>query len=370
MFESERLLYRKFVESDYPFYTQWYQDSNVMQYISGHPLDDKACRARFDQMILDNQISPHFGLFIIFHKSDQSFFGIGRLSRVDQHVLEIGYGLFPSHWRQGYGGEIMDRLFDYALTFPSTQKIIGITDSRNVASIKILERHGMKLQKQWTNDHGSTNSQYMIEVRKNTRDGYKIWSKIYDSNENKTRDLEKEVCQQYFLNKQFDHVLEIGCGTGKNTSWLMDIAENITAIDFSEEMLEQARSKIQASHVQFIRMDIKEPWELNGSFDLITCSLVLEHLQNLQPIFSQISEYLKPGGQFYIGELHPYKYLKGSRARFEKDLDVVHVESYVHHISDFLKEGQTSGLNLILLDEWFDDTSRQNPRLISLLFRK
>jgi protein-L-isoaspartate O-methyltransferase len=35
-------------------------------------------------------------------------------------------------------------------------------------------------------------------------------------------------------------VLEIGCGTGKNTSVLAQIGEKVLALDFSENMIEKA----------------------------------------------------------------------------------------------------------------------------------
>ena len=50
-------------------------------------------------------------------------------------------------------------------------------------------------------------------------------------------------------------VLEIGCGTGKNTEFLQTKAERLVAADFSPEMLERAKAKIRAEHVEFRQMD-------------------------------------------------------------------------------------------------------------------
>lgn len=46
---------------------------------------------------------------------------------------------------------------------------------------------------------------------------YNSWAQQYDSNENKTRDLEARSLRETLAPLTFEHCLEIGCGTGKNT---------------------------------------------------------------------------------------------------------------------------------------------------------
>ena len=76
------------------------------------------------------------------------------------------------------------------------------------------------------------------------KQSYNQWASQYDSNINKTRDLEALVLKKSLENISFDNCLEIGCGTGKNTSWLLTKAKQITAVDLSEEMLVVAKSEI------------------------------------------------------------------------------------------------------------------------------
>src|SRR5215217_2611381 len=84
------------------------------------------------------------------------------------------------------------------------------------------------------------------------RQAYDKWSSQYDTNENKTRDLEAQALRICLDEIQFASCLEIGCGTGKNTEWLITKAKKITAIDLSEEMLAKAREKISSDRVEFI----------------------------------------------------------------------------------------------------------------------
>jgi len=203
-----------------------------------------------------------------------------------------------------------------------------------------------------------------------TKDAYNSWSKTYDTDINKTRDLEGEAIRYVLKIISADHILEIGCGTGKNTVWLKDKCTHLTAIDFSAEMLEQARQKIKDDKIIFAEADITKPWNFE-TVDLITCSLVLEHIENLAFIFEQASKTLNSGGQLYIGELHPYKQIKGSRAKFEQDGNLLQLEYFIHHISDYFTVAHKAGFVCENLQEWFDtDDRNQTPRLISYLFRK
>ena len=203
-----------------------------------------------------------------------------------------------------------------------------------------------------------------------TQDAYNNWAQTYDTVINKTRDLEGEAVRSVLKNRKVGHILEIGCGTGKNTLWLAEKCTQLTATDFSQKMLQVAQQKISDSKISFIEADITKPWPFDP-VDLITCSLVLEHIENLAFIFSQAAAKLASGGQFYICELHPYKQLQGSRAKFEQDGNLLHLEYFIHHISDYLSAAANAGFICNDLQEWFDTADRnQAPRLLSCLFTK
>ena len=144
----------------------------------------------------------------------------------------------------------------------------------------------------------------------------------------------------------------------------------LTAVDFSDEMLQQAKEKIRDHKVIFRQADITHTWTFEKT-DLITFSLVLEHIEDLQFVFEQASRTLNAGGRLYINELHPYKQLQGSRARFEKDGELLHLEYFIHQVSDYFDAATLHGFNCEDLQEWFDNDDRNLvPRLISFVFRK
>lgn len=203
-----------------------------------------------------------------------------------------------------------------------------------------------------------------------TKKAYNVWSAQYDTNINKTRDLEAAALRETLANISFDNCLEIGCGTGKNTEWLLTKAKQITAVDLSDKMLERAKEKISSDKVQFIEADIKKEWMFtNDKFDLVTFSLVLEHIENLECIFEKVANVIKPGGNVYIGELHPFKQYTGSKARFETDEGLHVVPCFDHNISDFTNAARMHGLQIMNINEYFDNNDRTTiPRIITFLF--
>lgn len=206
----------------------------------------------------------------------------------------------------------------------------------------------------------------------NVKEAYNTWAQQYDTNENKTRDLEATALRTVLSEKHFQNCLEIGCGTGKNTEWLITKAEQVTAVDLSEEMLAKAKQKISSDNVNFIQADITQPWYFGDQkFDLVTFSLVLEHIENLNTIFEKISDVLEPQGQIYIGELHPFKQYSGTKARFEADSGLTVVTCYNHNLSDFTDAAKHCGFAIVDVAEYFDNNDKGTiPRILSLLFKK
>jgi ubiquinone/menaquinone biosynthesis C-methylase UbiE len=204
------------------------------------------------------------------------------------------------------------------------------------------------------------------------RDHYDIWSTTYDNVENKTRDLEAAVCRRLLADISFTTAIELGAGTGKNTVWLAARADQLTAVDFSAEMQAIARQKITRSNVRFELADITRKWAFaDGGADLITCSLILEHIEDLDHIFHEAASYLSVRGHFYVCELHPFRQYMGTKARLETEKGVELIHAFTHHISDFTTGASNAGLRLIRFDEWFDNDDRETvPRLASFMFAK
>jgi len=124
--------------------------------------------------------------------------------------------------------------------------------------------------------------------------------------------------------------------------------------------------------VEFVQANILGDWTFRKQlYDLVSYSLVLEHIENLEPVFKETAQSLKPGGHVYIGELHPFKQYAGSKARFETEEGLQVVDCYTHHISDFIEAGRKNRLTLVDLQEYFDeDEKKEIPRILTIVLKK
>ncbi|HNP48140.1 MAG TPA: class I SAM-dependent methyltransferase [Bacteroidia bacterium] len=207
----------------------------------------------------------------------------------------------------------------------------------------------------------------------NIQSAYNQWAEQYDSNKNRTRDLEATALRKSLGNFSFRNCLEIGCGTGKNTVWLEQRVEKMLAVDLSSDMLKKAAMKIQKTHVHFAQADILKDWQFAGNekFDLVVFSLVLEHIENLDRVFEKLALVTSNNALVYIGELHPFKQYLGTKARFENENGIQEVTCYIHHLSDFVHSARKHHFTLTDIEEYFDEEDKQGvPRILRLLFRK
>jgi ubiquinone/menaquinone biosynthesis C-methylase UbiE len=205
-----------------------------------------------------------------------------------------------------------------------------------------------------------------------TKQAYAQWASTYDSDRNRTRDLDEVVTRKLLSGLNFKSILEIGCGTGKNTLLFAQIGEHVRALDFSEEMIAQARRKSSTANVDFTVADITQRWPVdNASIDLISCNLVLEHVEDLSLAFSEAARVLIPGGRFLVSELHPVRQYLGVQAQFSRDEETTKIEAFIHDVTDFTSAARQHRLSLEALNEWrHEEDQNKPPRLISFMFKK
>jgi len=128
-----------------------------------------------------------------------------------------------------------------------------------------------------------------------------------------------------------EKVFEGGCGTGYATTLLaerLECAKQITAVDLSEGMLSQARTRAQDmgyESIQFICADALEQLQVNGAFDLIVSTWVLGYIP-LHPFFSAARKALNDHGHlaFVVHKLNsPHRELEIFRDIVADDPDVL-----------------------------------------------
>jgi 2-polyprenyl-3-methyl-5-hydroxy-6-metoxy-1,4-benzoquinol methylase len=117
-------------------------------------------------------------------------------------------------------------------------------------------------------------------------------------------------------------VLDAGCGPGVFCEWLLDNGAQVTAIDYSSEMINIVKQKFPEK-VKLYNTDLNQPLNFLGNeeFDIIICTMVLLHIDDLNPVFSEFSRVLKDQGVLVFSTVHPFAdYLEYGGNYFETEL--------------------------------------------------
>jgi malonyl-CoA O-methyltransferase len=199
------------------------------------------------------------------------------------------------------------------------------------------------------------------------RVGYDRWAEVYDHDANPLPALEGPIVRRAVGDPRGLVVLDLGCGTGRHALWLAQAQATVTAVDFSEGMLEEARRKPGAERVRFLCHDLHTqlPFD-DGEFDLVVSGLVLEHLRDLETFFAEIKRVLKVDGRAVVSAMHPAMFLRGSQARFTDPStgELVQPGSIAHSIGAFVMAAVGAELRFLGIEEFCPDAdfAKKYPR--------
>jgi SAM-dependent methyltransferase len=98
-------------------------------------------------------------------------------------------------------------------------------------------------------------------------------------------------------------VLEFGCNDGVLLERLSERGHACVGVDASENVATLARNKGISVHTGFMTPDLIHAHALEAKFDLVTCSNVFAHIEDLQSTINAARLALKPNGLFVI-EVH------------------------------------------------------------------
>ena len=97
-------------------------------------------------------------------------------------------------------------------------------------------------------------------------------------------------------------LLDLGCGTGRLTRMLAARADEVTAVDFSPEMLRVARERSRGGAIRYVEADVLDLPHGLGSFDCVISVNLLHHLP-LDRAVGAMQAVLAPGGRLIVHDL-------------------------------------------------------------------
>jgi RimJ/RimL family protein N-acetyltransferase len=144
--ETDRLLLREFIDSDYNDLCEILQNKDVM-YAYEHSFSDDEVKKWYNKLITGHYEKHGFGLWAVIHKDKNEFLGQCGLTfqEIDEkEYLEIGYLFKKKHWHNGYAVESAKGCKKYAFEELKAEIVYSIIRDNNVASQNVAKRIGME----------------------------------------------------------------------------------------------------------------------------------------------------------------------------------------------------------------------------------
>lgn len=145
--ESERLILRRFEDSDLTPFVAYRNDPEVARFQSWDSFDERKGRDFIREMESSRPGVPgEWFQFAVESKEAGTLIGDCAL-KVDEHepcTAEVGFTLAREHQGKGFAAEAVSRLLDYAFDVIGLHRVIAIADCRNTPSVALLERLGLR----------------------------------------------------------------------------------------------------------------------------------------------------------------------------------------------------------------------------------
>ncbi len=140
IFETERLLIRTLKKDDSDDYFDMMGNPNVMNPIPRDVMTREESNDHLNNFLNTEHTASDRKVWAIELKSENKFIGLCAFLKNNENEDEIGYRLREKYWRKGFGTEVTVGLLKYGFERMKMDKITADVDTRNLNSVKILEK--------------------------------------------------------------------------------------------------------------------------------------------------------------------------------------------------------------------------------------
>lgn len=145
IFETPRLFLRRFTEADALLIYKLNSDPEIVKYVHEPVLENEAQAKKILTDFILPQYKLNLGRWAIHTKADYEFIGWCGLKYIKETgIIDLGYRLLKTAWGKGYATEAAQCTLIYGLRDLKIKVITGMAHVENIASIKVLEKIGMK----------------------------------------------------------------------------------------------------------------------------------------------------------------------------------------------------------------------------------
>ena len=131
------------------------------------------------------------------------------------------------------------------------------------------------------------------------------YEQIWHRNDPIRQEEQKAIVDAMAAVFQKKRVLELACGTGYWTQFVTGVAESVLAVDYSDEMLEQAREKqLDSKRVRFLRGDAYALESVPGSFNAALANFWFSHVPAARQteFLTGLHKKIEPGATVFMAD--------------------------------------------------------------------
>jgi [ribosomal protein S5]-alanine N-acetyltransferase len=148
IFETPRLFLRRFTEADAPLIYKLNSDPEIVKYVHEPVLENEAQAKKVLTDFILPQYKLNLGRWAIHTKAGYEFIGWCGLKYIKETgIYDLGYRLLKTAWGKGYATEAAQYALIYGLRDLKIKLITGMAHVENIASINVLEKVGMKFDR-------------------------------------------------------------------------------------------------------------------------------------------------------------------------------------------------------------------------------
>jgi [ribosomal protein S5]-alanine N-acetyltransferase len=142
---TTRLVLREFAPQDIAAVHAYSADARVTRYMFFGPRDEDSSRDYLSAVIESQHEIPRTRFELaVEHAETGQVIGACDLSMIERSVFDLGYMLEHASWGIGFATEIALSLIDAAFFDLSAERVISTVDVNNKASLKVLEKAGLR----------------------------------------------------------------------------------------------------------------------------------------------------------------------------------------------------------------------------------